>query len=56
MEKITFGKDALPGYICGEKKAPGLLVIQGMTVKYVQIYIALTCFLSSDPSMVVGLL
>jgi len=31
MEKITFGKDALPGYICGEKKAPGLIVIQGMT-------------------------
>lgn len=32
MEKISFGKDALPGYICGEKKAPGILVIQGMWI------------------------
>ena len=30
MEKITFGKDNLEGYIVGEKGAPGVIVLQGM--------------------------
>jgi hypothetical protein len=49
-EKITFGKDNLPGYVVGEVKDPAVVVIQ------VRIHLALACRLAnqlpSDPRLV----
>ena len=28
MEKVSFGEGAIPGYECGSKTAPGVIVLQ----------------------------
>jgi len=28
MEKVTFGRSGVPGYECGDKGAPGVIVLQ----------------------------